>query len=80
MSRMNGLEFLELLAKRGCWGLKENRMILTGSLNDIDVERVRRIGCAVRQKPLNFAGLEEWLDGCVERIVAERAGRAEVAE
>ena len=59
MPRMTGLEFIELLSKRGCKSLAANRIIISGDTSPIDMDKVKQLGCQVLQKPLSLKRLEE---------------------
>jgi len=59
MPRMTGLEFLELMARRGCKGKPENKIIMSGDTSAIEMDRVKKIGCRVLQKPVPLAKLDE---------------------
>lgn len=61
MPGMTGLEFIEMLVQRGCRGSTSNMLVISGNTGDIDMARVRTLGCTVMQKPVSFAELESWL-------------------
>ncbi len=61
MPRMTGLEFIELLSKRGCIILPENRVLMSGDTTSIDMDKVKQLGCQVLQKPVSLQNLDEIL-------------------
>ena len=61
MPKMNGLEFVELLDMRGCKGLLSNVLIMTGNIDEVDVEKATQLGCCIMQKPVKFDALKTWL-------------------
>ena len=61
MPKMNGLEFIENMKKRGCKGIAANKLLMSGNTNDICREKVQRVGCTLVQKPIDFSYVETWL-------------------
>ena len=68
MPGMTGLEFIEMLLRRGCRGSTANMLIISGNTGDIDMAKVKEYGCSVMQKPVSFAELEGWLDGVGKNV------------
>jgi ActR/RegA family two-component response regulator len=61
---MTGLELIEAMQKRGCKGAPAHKFILTGDASVIDMERVKKVGCNILQKPI---GLDQ-IKSIVENI------------
>ncbi|MDH3997384.1 MAG: response regulator [Desulfuromonadales bacterium] len=59
MPRMNGLEFLEYLHQKGCKGLAAHRVLITGDSSAVDMEKVRELGCQLKEKPVNYEELDK---------------------
>jgi CheY-like chemotaxis protein len=73
MPRMTGLEFIEMMSQRGCKSPPATKIIMSGNTGDIDVERVKRLGCQVVQKPFSFAELDRIILQIIEKIKLEDA-------
>jgi DNA-binding NtrC family response regulator len=56
MPTMNGIDYLESVAIRGCKSPKQNRILMSGNLPQDAFDRATKIGCTVLHKPF---GLEE---------------------
>ena len=72
MRTTTGLDFVELLSKRGCKILPANKIIISGDISAIDMDRVEALGCQVEQKPLSFERLDELIDEASQRIASDR--------
>ena len=59
MPLMTGLEFIEMMHKRGCKGNPANKYIMSGNVNVIDMDRVKEIGCNVIQKPVTLEKIDQ---------------------
>jgi CheY-like chemotaxis protein len=70
MPKVNGLEFVENLRKKGC--KIKNIALVSGYWTEKDVTRAKEIGCTVFHKPLKTEVLNEWLDNCEKNIEAQR--------
>ncbi len=70
MPKVNGLEFVENLRKKGC--KIKNIALVSGYWIEKDIERAKEIGCTVFHKPLKTDVLSEWLDNCEENIDPQR--------
>ena len=81
MPRMSGLELLELQDRRGCGLSPRNKAVLSGNLHPASSAAIRRLGCAVFQKPCRFSTLSAWIDECEQRmdlsqpLAVQRGGR-----
>ena len=62
MPGMNGLDFIENMVKSGCHGNPENVILMSGDTSRIDMDRVKKLGCRVVQKPLSLSVLEDWIE------------------
>lgn len=72
MPRMNGMELLELMEKKGGLTAARFKMILTGDATQIDLSAAERLGCEVRQKPMRLSELEDWVNTLTKEIPANR--------
>jgi len=72
MPRMTGLEFVELMAKRGCKGLTENKIIMSGDTTAIDIAKVEKLGCKVVQKPLSLSEVDKIVAVAKKRLHPDR--------
>lgn len=63
MPGLNGIDFLELLERRGCKISKRRKAIISGSVNPVLIDRAEKIGVHVFQKPTPLRKLDEWVDG-----------------
>jgi len=72
MPRMTGLEYLEAMAARGCKGAVANKVIMSGDVGAIDLQRVAKLGCRVAAKPLTFADLDRILERALATTDADR--------
>lgn len=68
MPKMTGVELLEAQRSNGCKLTIRNKAVISGYLDTIAQAEVERLGCANFQKPLQFRELEEWLEGCEQRM------------
>lgn len=66
MPNMTGLEFIQQLKERGCWGMTKNMMIMSGDTSEIDLDRAARLGVTIEQKPISFETIETWLAGIAQ--------------
>lgn len=72
MPRMSGLEFIEMMHKRGCKGNPANKYIMSGNVNVIDMGRVKEIGCNVLQKPVTLEKIDEIVAEFEESLSPDR--------
>lgn len=72
MPNITGLEFIELMAQRGCKSHPANKVIMSGNTTAIDMQRVEQLGCQVVQKPFSFRELDQVVLQIAERIKAAR--------
>ncbi len=70
MPKVNGLEFVENLRKKGC--KIKNIALVSGYWTEKDITRAKEIGCTVFHKPLKTEVLDEWLDNCEKNIDPQR--------
>jgi len=68
MPRMNGIEFIDQMAQRGCKGATENKFIMSGNTSDIDMAKARKLGCSVLDKPISLTQLELIIEEAKKRI------------
>ena len=72
MPRMKGLEFIELMSQRGCKGLPENKIIMSGNISAIDMDKVEVLGCKIEQKPLSLFRVDEIIEEAKKRLQPDR--------
>ncbi len=68
MPDMNGLELLQEQSKHGCKLRKENKALMSGYLDKESYRKVKQLGYAFFQKPIEFSEISAWLDECEKRV------------
>jgi len=68
MPKMTGAELLEAQQHSGCKLTSRNKAVISGYLDPKEEAAVKRLGCSIFLKPLQFRELEEWLEGCEQRM------------
>lgn len=63
MPTMTGIEFIELLIKRGCKGVVSNMLVISGNISQVDMEKAAMLGCTVANKPVDLVFIKKWLEG-----------------
>ena len=64
MPRMNGLEFIELMSKKGCKLAAQNKYIMSGNTADIDMDKAKELECFILEKPIRL----DLLDSIIAEI------------
>ena len=72
MPNVTGLEFIENQVEKNCRINIENVALMSGTWKEEELERIRRLGCKVFEKPFFFEQFEKWLDECEKRIDPKR--------
>jgi CheY-like chemotaxis protein len=72
MPKMNGLEFIEHMEKKGCKGVTRNKVIMTSSIENVDIQRGIALGCLVIQKPITLAQIDALIDEIKKNIPPDR--------
>jgi len=62
LPKMNGLEFIESMLRRGCKGMTSNMLIMSGNATAIDRDKASSLGCQIVQKPLRFDFIDRFLE------------------
>ena len=70
MPKVNGLEFVENLRKKGC--KIKHIALVSGYWTEKDISRAKKIGCTVFHKPLYPEKLFEWIATCEKDIDPQR--------
>ena len=70
MPKVNGLEFVENLRKKGC--RTKNIALVSGYWTKKDISRAKELECTVFYKPLGPEALSEWLYNCEKNIDPQR--------
>jgi CheY-like chemotaxis protein len=70
MPHITGLEFLEDRIQNGC--KVKCRAVMSGGWTDEGLDRAKRLGCQVFEKPFRFDELMRWLDECEKKIDPDR--------
>ena len=66
--KMNGLDFIEMMEKRGCKGSIRNKILMSGNLELVDLEKAKSLGCRVFQKPVSLNVIDELIFEIEESI------------
>ena len=64
MPNMTGLEFIEHMRNRGCKGLSQNKIVMSGFFSKDDIDRAKKLGCHILHKPI----IVEEIDATIEKI------------
>ncbi len=72
MPEMSGLEFIEHMKNKGCKGLTQNKVVMSGSLENSDIEKAIELGCVVVNKPITFDQIDELIETMKKEIPADR--------
>ena len=70
MPKVNGLEFVEKLRKKGC--KIKHIALISGYWLKEDILRAKEIGCTIFFKPLQPETLHEWVATCEQDIDPQR--------
>lgn len=68
MPNMTGIELLKTQAKNGCSLTCENKAIITGHLDEQELQCVRDLGCFYLAKPFHISDFLSWIDQCEKRM------------
>lgn len=68
MPGANGIELLEQQTRKGCKLAVKNKLVISGSLEDGDMERAQMLGCSLLLKPFTLEALSRWLSACEQRF------------
>ncbi len=68
MPHLNGLELLQEQARHGCKLKRENKAVMSGYLDKESHRRIKQLGYAFFQKPVEFSEISAWLDECEKRV------------
>jgi DNA-binding response OmpR family regulator len=80
MPGMSGLELLELQRERGCSLDIRNKAVISGLVDEEEMNRIMMMGCSFFRKPFRFSELSAWIEACEERLplsVSASTGRRE---
>ena len=72
MPNMTGLEYVENQARYGCKAIVQNKAVLSGAWTEEELERAKRLGCQIFEKPFEIHEMIKWLDECEKRIDPNR--------
>lgn len=72
MPKMNGLEFIEHMEKKGCKGVTRNKIVMSSSIENADIQRGIELGCIVIQKPIALARIDALIDEIKQNIPPDR--------
>lgn len=72
MPKMTGLEFIEHMNNKGCKGMAQNKVVMSGSLNQADIEKAKELGCIIVNKPITFDQVDELINEMKKRIPLNR--------
>ena len=72
MPKMTGLEFIELMTRRGCNAEPATKILMTGDMGTVDRQAVAAIGCRLVQKPVSFRAVDEIVKEIQSKLSPER--------
>jgi len=72
MPKMSGLEFIEYMRNKGCKGLTKNMVVMSGSLEQSDIQKATELGCIVVNKPITFDQIDELIEEMKKSISKDR--------
>lgn len=72
MPKMTGLEFIEQMLEKGCKGLTQNKVVMSGALERVDIEKAKELGCIIVNKPITFNQLDELIEEMKKVIPKDR--------
>jgi len=72
MPNMTGLDFIENQTRYGCKAIVSNKAVMSGAWTDEELERAKRLGCQIFEKPFGINEINKWLNECEERIDPNR--------
>jgi len=55
------LDFIQLMAARGCKGSSRNKLVLCESIEQADLVKSQESGCEIMRKPVTLQALENWI-------------------
>jgi len=68
MPGMSGLEMLELQREKGCCLDIMNKALISGFVDEEELNRITMVGCSFFTKPFRFSELSAWIEACEERL------------
>lgn len=68
MPRANGLELFQEQSRHGCKLQSANKAVMSGYLDGESYRKIKQLGYAFFQKPIDFFKLSTWLDECEKRM------------
>lgn len=68
LSGLNGLDFIEQMEKKGCKGSARNKILMSGDTTAIDMQKARRLGCKVLQKPVSLKTIDQIVKEVEENV------------
>lgn len=72
MPKMSGLEFVEAMKKKGCKGITQNMVVMSGALTQEDINKATELGCVVVSKPITLDRIDELIEEMKKVIRPER--------
>lgn len=72
MPKMNGIELLRRQRDRGCSLPSANKALMSAKIDAEQKEAVKELGCHFIRKPFRLADVNEWIEGCIDRIINDR--------
>jgi len=68
MPHVNGLELLQKQFQIGCKLDKNNKAVISGSVDEEVKSQIRKLGYSFFDKPIELPALSDWLNECKKRI------------
>jgi CheY-like chemotaxis protein len=72
MPNMTGLEFIEHMRNRGCKGLSQNKIVMSGFFSKDDIDKAYELGCHILNKPIIMEEIEELIEKIQKTILPDR--------
>ena len=65
---IKSLDFIERQIKGKCKVPLENKLIISGTFDELDTARAKALGVRIMHMPFTLTELYKWFDGCEERL------------
>ncbi|PLX71677.1 MAG: hypothetical protein C0614_14290 [Desulfuromonas sp.] len=72
MPKMSGLDFVEHMNKKGCKGLAQNKVVMSGALEQKDIQKALELGCTVVHKPITLDQIDAMIEEMKKAIPSDR--------
>ena len=72
MPKMSGVDYLSLMAQRGCKIEATQKALISAGLTEEQVRYVESLGCRYFRKPFKISEITAWVQECAKNIPDER--------